>query len=71
MCSFISLLVVVGAGVSVVIPAGAIPEGVQQEVYFKVCQDSSIMPPLDKNKGTASLTVQCSYWISCVIIFVV
>lgn len=34
------------------IPAGAIPEGVKQEVYFKVCQDNSIMPPLDKDKGT-------------------
>jgi len=40
------------AGVSIIIPAGAIPEGVQQEVYFKVCQDNSILPPLDKDKGT-------------------
>jgi len=44
--------VVINAGVTVVIPAGAIPEGVTQEVYFKVCQDNSIMPPLDKDKGT-------------------
>ncbi len=38
-------------GVSIVIPKGAIPEGVQQEIYFKVCQDNSILPPLDKDKG--------------------
>jgi len=39
------------AGVTIVIPAGAIAEGVEQEVYFKVCQDNSILPPLDKDKG--------------------
>ena len=38
-------------GVSIIIPKGAIPEGVQQEIYFKVCQDNSILPPLDKDKG--------------------
>ena len=38
-------------GVSIVIPKGAIPEGLQQEIYFKVCQDNSILPPLDKDKG--------------------
>lgn len=38
-------------GVSIVIPAGAIPEGVQQEIYFKVCRDNNILPPLDKEKG--------------------
>ena len=48
----IHLIVDTYAGVSIVIPAGAIPEGVQQEVYFKVCQDNSILPPLDKDKGT-------------------
>jgi len=44
-------IVVTDAGVTIVIPAGAIPDGVQQEVYFKVCQDNSILPPLDKDKG--------------------
>jgi len=44
-------LVYIYAGVTIIIPAGAIPEGVQQEVYFKVCQDNSILPPLDKDKG--------------------
>ena len=38
-------------GVSIIIPKGAIPEAVQQEIYFKVCQDNSILPPLDKEKG--------------------
>jgi hypothetical protein len=37
--------------VSIVIPKGAIPEGVQQEIYFKVCENNSILPPLDKEKG--------------------
>jgi tight junction protein 1 len=43
-------------GVSIVIPPAAIPDGVQQEVYFKVCQDNSIMPPLDKEKGETLLS---------------
>ena len=37
--------------VSIVIPKGAIEPGVKQELYFKVCQDNSILPPLDKDKG--------------------
>lgn len=43
-------------GVSIVIPKGAIPEGVKQEIYFKVCQDSSILPPLDAEKGETLLS---------------
>lgn len=42
---------VVVTGVAIVIPKGAIPEGVKQEIYFKVCQDNNILPPLDKEKG--------------------
>ena len=38
-------------GVSIVIPKGAIEQGIQQEIYFKVCQDNSILPPLDEEKG--------------------
>lgn len=38
-------------GVSIIIPQGAIPENVEQEIYFKVCRDNSILPPLDKEKG--------------------
>ena len=38
-------------GVSIIIPKGAIPDNTQQEIYFKVCQDNSILPPLDKEKG--------------------
>ena len=37
--------------VSIYIPAGALPEGKKQEVYFKVCQDSKYMPPLDSGSG--------------------
>ncbi|TEA41558.1 hypothetical protein DBR06_SOUSAS6110025, partial [Sousa chinensis] len=42
-------------GVSIIIPQGAIPEGVEQEIYFKVCRDNSILPPLDKEKGECTL----------------
>lgn len=41
-------------GVSIIIPQGAIPDGVEQEIYFKVCRDNSILPPLDKEKGNSS-----------------
>lgn len=41
-------------GVSIIIPQGAIPEGIEQEIYFKVCRDNSILPPLDKEKGTCA-----------------
>lgn len=41
-------------GVSIIIPQGAIPENVEQEIYFKVCRDNSILPPLDKEKGKSS-----------------
>ncbi|XP_013406126.2 tight junction protein ZO-1-like isoform X4 [Lingula anatina] len=43
-------------GVSIIIPKGAIEEGVKQEIYFKVCQDNSILPPLDKEKGETLLS---------------
>jgi len=43
-------------GVSIIIPKDAIPEGVKQEIYFKVCQDNSILPPLDKDKGETLLS---------------
>ena len=39
-------------GVSLVIPHGALAEGVEQEIYFKVCRDISMLPPLDQEKGT-------------------
>ena len=39
------------SGVSIFVPKGALPEGSEQEIYFKVCQDNSILPPLDKEKG--------------------
>ncbi|XP_054162043.1 tight junction protein ZO-1-like isoform X2 [Oppia nitens] len=38
-------------GVSVIIPPGAIPKGRQQEIYFKVCKDDKMVPPLDSEKG--------------------
>ncbi|XP_061190159.1 tight junction protein ZO-1-like isoform X3 [Saccostrea echinata] len=43
-------------GVSIVIPKAAIPEGVTQEIYFKVCKDNNILPPLDKDKGETLLS---------------
>ncbi|KAM5207263.1 tight junction protein 1 isoform 6-T6 [Hipposideros larvatus] len=43
-------------GVSIIIPQGAIPEGTEQEIYFKVCRDNSILPPLDKEKGETLLS---------------
>ncbi|XP_056002922.1 tight junction protein ZO-1-like isoform X20 [Ostrea edulis] len=43
-------------GVSIVIPKGAIPDGVKQEIYFKVCKDNNILPPLDKDKGETLLS---------------
>lgn len=45
------------SGVSIVIPKGAIPEGVSQEIYFKVCKDNNILPPLDKDKGLYSCQI--------------
>ena len=39
------------SGVSIVIPEGAIPTGVEQEIYFKVCKDNNFMPPLDSDRG--------------------
>ncbi|CAG2165528.1 unnamed protein product, partial [Oppiella nova] len=38
-------------GVSVIIPMGAIPKDSEQEIYFKVCQDMKMAPPLDSEKG--------------------
>jgi tight junction protein 1 len=38
-------------GVSIYIPSGAIPPGIEQEIYFKVCNDNSMLPPLDTEKG--------------------
>ncbi|KAM5291555.1 tight junction protein 1 isoform 3-T3 [Glossophaga mutica] len=43
-------------GVSIIIPQGAVPEGVDQEIYFKVCRDNSILPPLDKERGETLLS---------------
>ncbi|KAF3854960.1 hypothetical protein F7725_023015 [Dissostichus mawsoni] len=37
-------------GVSIIIPQGAIPESVEQEIYFKVCRDNSILPPSTRRK---------------------
>ena len=38
-------------GVSIVIPEGAIDAGQEQEIYFKVCRDNTILPPLDRERG--------------------
>ena len=42
-------------GVSVYVPAGALPEGKKQEIYFKVCQDNKYIPPLDSDGGRLNL----------------
>lgn len=42
-------------GVSIVIPPGAITKGAKQEIYFKVCQDNSLVPPLDQDRGQLGL----------------
>ena len=39
------------SGVSVVIPKGALPRGKKQEIYFNVCQDINLVPPLEHEKG--------------------
>ncbi|XP_048581341.1 tight junction protein ZO-1 isoform X4 [Nematostella vectensis] len=44
------------SGVSIFIPEGAIPKGVEQEIYFKVCKENNIMPPLDTEKGETLLS---------------
>ncbi|XP_039261919.2 tight junction protein ZO-1-like isoform X2 [Styela clava] len=46
----------VETGVSIMIPKGAIPAGVKQEIYFKVCKDNTVLPPLDKDKGETLLS---------------
>ncbi|XP_041355918.1 tight junction protein ZO-1-like isoform X2 [Gigantopelta aegis] len=43
-------------GVSIVIPPGAISDNMSQEIYFKVCRDNSILPPLDKDRGETLLS---------------
>lgn len=53
------------SGVSIVIPEGAIPQGVEQEIYFKVCKDNNFMPPLDSDRGNRA----CSSRYCCTNIF--
>ncbi|XP_052215342.1 tight junction protein ZO-1-like isoform X1 [Dreissena polymorpha] len=43
-------------GVSIVIPPGALSGDQDQEIYFKVCRDNSILPPLDREKGETLLS---------------
>ncbi|CAL1548287.1 unnamed protein product [Lymnaea stagnalis] len=43
-------------GVSIFIPEGAIEENFEQEIYFKVCRDNSLLPPLDTEKGETLLS---------------
>ncbi|XP_028402377.1 tight junction protein ZO-1-like isoform X2 [Dendronephthya gigantea] len=43
-------------GVSIYIPSGAIPPGIEQEIYFKVGSDNSMLPPLDSEKGETLLS---------------
>ncbi|XP_067130585.1 tight junction protein ZO-1-like isoform X2 [Centruroides vittatus] len=41
-------------GVSIMIPPGALPS--PTEIYFKVCQDDNMLPPLDREKGETLLS---------------
>ena len=50
--------------VSIYIPAGALPAGRQQEVYFKVCQDSKHMPPLDSSSGRHFFKLNILFFVS-------
>ncbi|CAG5114446.1 unnamed protein product, partial [Candidula unifasciata] len=43
-------------GVSILVPEGAIEENQEQEIYFKVCRDNSLLPPLDTEKGETLLS---------------
>lgn len=43
-------------GVSIHIPKGALPANSQQEIYFKVCRDTRMAPPLDTEKGETLLS---------------
>lgn len=43
-------------GVSLSVPVGAIPEGVQQEIYFQVCQDGSNIPTFNAKQGERLLS---------------
>lgn len=50
------------SGVSIVIPEGAIPPGVEQEIYFKVCKDNNFMPPLDSDRGKENIFYFWHFW---------
>ncbi|GAU92615.1 hypothetical protein RvY_04671 [Ramazzottius varieornatus] len=43
-------------GVSLTIPPGALPVGLRQEVYFKVCREDNILSTLDREKGERLLS---------------
>ncbi|CAG9539268.1 unnamed protein product [Cercopithifilaria johnstoni] len=45
-------------GVSLIIPEGAISEGIQQEIYVKVCRasDAGNRPPLDESRGESLMS---------------
>ncbi|BFZ25795.1 hypothetical protein BsWGS_28834 [Bradybaena similaris] len=43
-------------GVSILVPEGAIEDNKDQEIYFKVCRDNSLLPPLDTEKGETLLS---------------
>lgn len=41
---------------SISVPVGAIPEGIQQEIYFQVCQDGSNIPTFNAKQGERLLS---------------
>jgi hypothetical protein len=56
-----SINTIVLSGVSMLIPVGAIGEGIQQEIYFKVFQDGSNIVSCNVKQGRRILTpvVEC------------
>lgn len=41
---------------------GAIPEGIEQEIFFKVCHDMNMLPPLDQDKGNSAAINYDLFW---------
>ncbi|CAF0817936.1 unnamed protein product [Didymodactylos carnosus] len=43
-------------GVSIIVPEGAIPHNIKQEIYFKVCQDGANIPTFNQKHGERLLS---------------
>ncbi|CAJ0567315.1 unnamed protein product, partial [Mesorhabditis spiculigera] len=45
-----------GSRVELRIPAGALPIGQKHEIYVRVCQEGSVLPPIDPSRGETLLS---------------